>query len=326
MTDDNADGEAKLGRRINRYVDAGVASLPVPAPRFSARPASRLLARAMGASALGLIAALLFVARPAGPDGTTGGPQGPGPTSTRTGVSIASHPVSPHPTDRPAGGSASALATPTPELACEDQDGIVDISEDGGATWDGGATPEEAVAAFLSEVDEIIPRSGFEPAGRGVASVTFAHLDDGIVRAVVRVDQGTWIHADERWLVVRARSCAASEFGLDTDFGRDRTAWWSTEEGLLLERAGAEHCGWQTVRTLTLDGRQYVRDPEGVVLNWPLAGRYDPSTVLPADASSTGYDRGEKSLWLSADRRFLFVVDEAAVERWPASASPLLCR
>ncbi len=320
MIDERDDVELELTQRIDRYVQAGVAGLAVPAPRMREGRVSRLLAPAMGASALGLIAALLFVAWPSGPRGTAGGPQTSHPVAA----------VSPDPATSPDPTGRQADETVRPSafagLTCDDLSAIVEVSEGEGGTWDGGATPDQAVAAFLSEVPVTMPRSGFEPVEESVDSVTFTHLHDGIVKAILRVDQGPVGHADGSWVVVRARSCAAAEFGPGTDFGDDVAVWSNGQDGVLLERTGAEHCGWEMVRTLTLGGRQYVRDPEGVLGDRPLEGRYDPSAVLPSDAASTGHHRGERALWLSADRRFLFVVDQSTVERWPASTLTLACR
>lgn len=87
---------------------------------------------------------------------------------------------------------------------------------------------------------------------------------------------------------------------------------------------GAEHCGWESVTFLTLDDRQYIRDPRGLLANivW-----FDGDATLPADAADTGYQHQGLHLWLSADQAVAFIVDGDIVEAWPTPTSsiPIAC-
>lgn len=96
--------------------------------------------------------------------------------------------------------------------------------------------------------------------------------------------------------------------------------------------AGAEHCGWQSAVFLHVAWpigkptqtaartRQYIRDTEGVV-DRDLATEFEPDIVLPKDARSTGFHRGEWELWISASQvdRYVYLVNGNTVERWPSS-------
>ena len=96
--------------------------------------------------------------------------------------------------------------------------------------------------------------------------------------------------------------------------------------------AGTEHCGWQSAvflhvawpigkRTQTAAHiRQCIRDPNGVV-DPELATEFEPDTLLPEDARSTGFHRGEWELWMSRSQaeRYVYLVNDNTVERWPSS-------
>ncbi len=96
--------------------------------------------------------------------------------------------------------------------------------------------------------------------------------------------------------------------------------------------AGAEHCGWQSAVFLYVAWpigkptetaahiRQYIRDPKGVVAP-ELAKEFDADAILPEDARSTGFHREEWELWVSPSQgeRYVYLVNDDDVERWPSS-------
>lgn len=85
---------------------------------------------------------------------------------------------------------------------------------------------------------------------------------------------------------------------------------------------GPEHCDLQSATILSVGitgpsvGEQYFRDPEGVFADY-TSGTYDGETRLPADATQTGYRRGDWSLWLTAKAAYVVTPDH--VERWPVA-------
>jgi len=101
----------------------------------------------------------------------------------------------------------------------------------------------------------------------------------------------------------------------------------------VLSYEGPEHCAWETAVFLQVawpvgsmqsnrsdaDRRTFIRDPEGAVSQVRLAGELTLDSTLPPGSTDTGYERGEVSLWLGPDGgdRFVYVVQDGAVERWP---------
>ena len=67
---------------------------------------------------------------------------------------------------------------------------------------------------------------------------------------------------------------------------------------------GADHCGWTSITFFNLswpvgseDGplRQYMRDPMDLFADVP----FEPEATLPADATASGYHRGDWELWIA---------------------------
>ena len=88
---------------------------------------------------------------------------------------------------------------------------------------------------------------------------------------------------------------------------------------------GSDHCGWESVTFLSVDGSSYVADPNGVLGDVDFAVPFDGDTELPADAIDTGYHRGSRQLWLSSDRAVAFVVDGDRVQAWPSPPDVFGC-
>lgn len=102
---------------------------------------------------------------------------------------------------------------------------------------------------------------------------------------------------------------------------------------------GHEHCGWESATFMMMawppgtrigppvpvegdEVRQYVRDPEGAVAS-ELAAYFDPGATLPSDARPAGIRREEWQIFISASQsdRFIYVVSDDAIERWPSAGS-----
>jgi hypothetical protein len=69
-----------------------------------------------------------------------------------------------------------------------------------------------------------------------------------------------------------------------------------------------------------------VRDPANELRDL-LRGGFDDDAALPEDATSTGWRRDGRELWL-AEKEAAYLVDiddPGDVERWPAAKEPIMC-
>jgi len=87
---------------------------------------------------------------------------------------------------------------------------------------------------------------------------------------------------------------------------------------------GAAHYDWQSVTFLSLDDRQYLRDPEHGLVSETVVP-YDGNAELPDDTIDTGYRRGDDELWLSYDQTIAYLVSSNAVEAWPSTTDLVGC-
>jgi hypothetical protein len=119
---------------------------------------------------------------------------------------------------------------------------------------------------------------------------------------------------------------------------------WATRDGCLLridvlgDRAGPEHCGFQSARVIvtgdpigtrysnTKDEAVYVRDPDNVFGDAVTAAAFDPNAELPEAAADTGFRHGGTALWVDpSDPSSIYLVAGLSVERWPRDPEPTLC-
>ncbi len=130
--------------------------------------------------------------------------------------------------------------------------------------------------------------------------------------------------------------------------GSDWNDRWETRDGTSVDEtvvASGTRCadeqtvlldlGWPLGRSWLRGGemRQYIRDPGGSVPIGEEGGPivtsgqgFDPDAKLPASARFSGYDRGEARLWIAADsRKFVYLVFDDRVERWPRVPVPIGC-
>lgn len=106
--------------------------------------------------------------------------------------------------------------------------------------------------------------------------------------------------------------------------------------GELNSIAGPEHCDWQSavmlqlslpLGTVAADSRglrQFIRDPDGVILPELRTGLR--KLPLPADAEDTGYRLDGLQLWLSpGDADAAYLRSPVDVERWPSPPGIVAC-
>jgi hypothetical protein len=195
-----------------------------------------------------------------------------------------------------------------------------------------GVDPPSALEAFVGDGLFLVPGSGFVHAGSDDARRLFTYSFDGQVRAAVIVADASEVRldADSGWVVETFASCDPAEFdpSLDGELGVDV---WQDADGrrvpvsVVRSALGAEHCGWESVTFLTVEGVRYVGDPDGVFSADFEIADFDGDAELPADATDTGYSLDGRHIWLAADRSFAFVVEADRVEAWPSPGEPFGC-
>jgi hypothetical protein len=91
---------------------------------------------------------------------------------------------------------------------------------------------------------------------------------------------------------------------------------------------GAEHCDWTDITFLMIgpgdNADTYVRDTKGELSDF-LHGRFADDATLPSDATSTGWHRDGRELWLAHGKQAAYLVGPDDVERWPAAKEPIMC-
>lgn len=197
----------------------------------------------------------------------------------------------------------------------------------------GGATPQEALDAFLATSPWVVPRAGYEPIATAGDRHAFGFRADGEIKVVVVVSPRFADRIGAAFAADELRSCPSGEFGPDAEFADGRRSWTHVDTGhVITDIAGPAHCDWQTARLLHLehpDGsldRQYVRDPAGVLPDGPLLETYAENVELPEDAVDSGYRSPDGfELWFTDDDTALYVVTPDGIERWPRAREPIGC-
>ncbi|WP_353945829.1 hypothetical protein ABII15_32395 [Streptomyces sp. HUAS MG91] len=234
--------------------------------------------------------------------------------------------------DGPLEGGGAALLT----LECAGRPHDAGSVADEGPGDEGAGSAAEALARQAADGSEEMPDRGYRVEARTGHRVLYSYDVAGRTRAAVIVAE------DRRgWFAETYAGCDPSEFRARE---RDRLSilMWQDTRGRAVSTAkavgwmGAEHCDWQSVEFVTLDrgddgqwrGRQYLRDPEGVLADLDgLSSTYAKDVPLPADAVDTGYRRAGRELWLARDRSHAYVRDaDGAVERWPGRKEPVGCK
>ncbi len=105
---------------------------------------------------------------------------------------------------------------------------------------------------------------------------------------------------------------------------------WSDAEGEIvsasqvIEHKGFARCGTQSVTFLEFFGRQFAKDPEGVLgtllsLDGSRELSYEALDSVPPGAVATGITRGDREIYVDEEETedYLYVVYPTRVERWP---------
>ncbi|MFH9670892.1 hypothetical protein ACH4L5_01175 [Streptomyces sp. NPDC017405] len=190
---------------------------------------------------------------------------------------------------------------------------------DGWSASEGGGTPEEGLALHFDMDQSDLPDHGYRVERRERDRVLYSYDVDGRTKAAVVVAR------DQKdrpgWGPETNASCDPAEFP-ESVAAAEGWEVWTDRAGRrvpvsrLHSSSGAEHCDWQSARFLTLAGRLYARDPEGVLAGL-LQGPYHARVRMPAGARDTGYHRAGRRLWLTDGKTVLYVRTATGVEAWP---------
>lgn len=209
-------------------------------------------------------------------------------------------------------------------------------SGSGGDGWgegDGGATPEEGLSAYFDLEQPDVPDHGYRVERAEGDRVLFSYDVDGRTRVAVVVAKDQPHRPG--WGPETSASCDPAELPASFTDTKEYEIWTDrtghrVPTTLLSSSVGPEHCDWESVRFLWTgrgaDGRQYARDPDGVLGSGLLTAAYDGDVRMPAGARDTGYRLHDRELWLTADRATAYVRTPDGVEAWPSTKGTVACK
>lgn len=200
------------------------------------------------------------------------------------------------------------------------------------------SSPEDAFDNYLEEEADgwyHVPDEGYRVERRDEDRALLSYdVGDRTKVAVVLAD-GIRDYKDEvGWGVVAWADCDPAE--LPAEVTDDvNVGIWEDASGRrqsvkrIHSFQGAEHCDWTDITFLLIGPGEdtadwYVRDTSGELSDF-LHGEFDGDAALPSDATSTGWRRGGRELWLAHDKQAAYLVGRDDVERWPAATEPIMC-
>ena len=212
------------------------------------------------------------------------------------------------------------------------------IGDSRSSPYDGGSVTRSPAAALTEQVAEVHRHrtDGFREARAEPDRVLYTYEVDRRVKQAYIVHRGPAVDGKTGWYVESWARCDWAEFppALVEEMGLQV---WSDRSGRrvptsrLVSSAGPEHCDWQDMTFLSLDGgsldggQSYVAHPHPELYPDWFRVAYAEGVELPADATDTGYERDGRHLWLAKDRSRAFVGTEESVDVWPAQTQPLGC-
>lgn len=205
--------------------------------------------------------------------------------------------------------------------------------------YGGGPVSRSPSAALQRELGDYATRgatSGLREARREADRVLYVYEVDRRVKQAMIVHRGRGVEGDTGWYVESWARCDWAELPAALAEGLGLQVW-TDESGKrvptsrLVSSPGPEHCGWQEMTFLNVDGgdlaggQSYVEHADAESYPDHFAVAYDSSSALPADAQDTGYERGGRHLWVAPDQSRAFVGTRRSVAVWPRTVEPLGC-
>jgi hypothetical protein len=184
------------------------------------------------------------------------------------------------------------------------------------------ASAAEALPAFLegeATFYGFLPLDGWEVLESTDEWVLAGHVADGGRRALATFHDGGPDAPDPplRWSVWQVAACDPSEFAADVPISIGLTRWTDVSGEFVPTTTVREADLCAPMRRLRVDGREFVRDPDGRFGPDRLVGTFAADVELPADATDTPYRDGERRLWIAADVNAAYVGTVDSLERWP---------
>jgi hypothetical protein len=230
----------------------------------------------------------------------------------------------------PATASPKPMPTATPAMSSN----LLDCDEEGlevsGLRYAfdlelGGATPDAALAAWMTSHHFRVPHAGYERVETRTGGAVYGYRVDGRIKVVVTFSSYNADVLDAPSTIVAPYTmqevalCDPSEV---FEVGPARRLWVNRQGLTLDDSVGPEHCMQEDARILSIpegEGyRYYLRDPIGVMLHSvALLDTYATGIVLPPDAFDSGFRSGDLELWLTPHDTAAYIVAPSNVERWP---------
>ncbi|MET0694962.1 MAG: hypothetical protein ABWY56_13595 [Propionibacteriaceae bacterium] len=205
--------------------------------------------------------------------------------------------------------------------------------------YDGGSVSRSPLAALSAAVEDA-PRGGithgFREIRRETDRVLYTFEYEQRIRVAYIVHRGPAVDGNTGWYVESWASCdwaelppaGAEEIGLQiwTD-----TAGRRVPTARVVSGSGPEHCDWQAMTFLNLDGgdleggQTYVAHPDPGLYPGYFDVAYAEAARLPGGVTDTGFSLDGRQLWLANDGSRAYVGSEQSVEVWPATTQPLGC-
>ena len=198
-----------------------------------------------------------------------------------------------------------------------------------------GATVEKGLAESYSEGYVQGPIGDFVINRDDGERVLLTRTYNGrVIQAVVMRDASS-LDGTKGWYAESSARCDWAEFP-SSDVPEGLTVWTDATGSAapttkISSSRGPEHCDWQHLTFLSLDGGQFAKSGVSYVggdqgdLDGYFDEPYVARTALPPDAVATGYQRSGKALWLSPDRKRAYVGTPDSVEIWPRISRTLGC-
>jgi hypothetical protein len=201
----------------------------------------------------------------------------------------------------------------------------------------GGATPDAALAAWMTSHHFRVPHAGYERVETRTGGAVYGYRVDGRIKVVVTFSSYNADLFDAPSTIVAPYTmqelalCDPSEV---FEVGPAQRLWVNDQGMTLDDSVGPEHCMLQWARILSIADssagqfgfRHYVRDPVGVMQGWGTAfDTFAADTVLPKDAIDSGFRSGALELWWTQADTAAYIVGPTTIERWPRFENVGMC-